>query len=685
MSKKNFLALQKYFNKINIFKKKKRPQMFRTIVFGVRTRILALLTLVMVVILTFIAVILYQHQKEIIHDEKMSNVETLTRILSGPAELYLDRGVDTTDGEAKLKFDLIEKEAVNFKSYNADISKIIITDEKGITRYSTDKKETGADMKKSRYISKALELQENTLGSYDPNEDESYLKKLGKKKPEPYLAILYPVYLKNGLSIDILNDYKKYYTAYHEAQTTQNKIQIFAALKTKYKDILGEDFNAEPVKKKEPVRETKPKTSAAKGQKKEAVKETKIVKETKAAEKEDEVTRVNDIDFLFHRLITHAMKSRNKSYSLSKKDAGLIKEDWLFSQKKQKNDAKKNDLLSKENQLAEDIKDNISKLADSLEKSRRLGIIAVVFNTEKIEKERERILHSIIIPLIGPVDSTNFVLVLFLVIAVAFFIVLNYMVKNIKKLELWAMDVAAGNLGKKIEIESNDEIGRLGDAFNHMLKEIVVKYHLEKFVSSSTKTMIAKQSAESASISLGVTERKNFAFIFSDVRGFTSFSEKNDPETVIDVLNFYLELQSEIVKSNRGDIDDYVGDQIMAHFSGERRADIAIECAIRMMKDIRKTNEVRLKQGLPVFEVGMGIHGGDVVTGNIGSKFRMDYACVGDAVNLTSRLCSAAPSGEIYVSQELFLQAKKKYPHEIIPPITVKGKKATIAVVRLKV
>lgn len=677
MAKKNYNILKK------LLKKRKRPALFRKVFFGVRTRILALLILVMVVILTFIAVILYQHQKEIIHDEKMANVETLTHLLSGPAELYLDRGVDTTDSEARLKFDLIEKESLNFKLYNPDILKIIITNEKGIVRYSTERKDAGADYRKSRYIGKALDLKEDTLSSYDPSEDESYLKKIKKnKKPETYLAVMSPVYLKKGIGIDILNDYRKYYAAHQEAKTTQSKNQMYAALKTKYNDILGSDFTAEPEIKKDKI-EKNPKVRIKAPVKKSPKKEA--VKETKPVETEIAVTRINDIDFLFHRVMTYYLKNRNRNQELLKKDAYLVKEDWLFALKKQKNEARKNDLLSKENEITGEIRQNMEKLSDAIEKSRRLGIIAVVFNTEKIEKERQRILNSIIIPIIGPVDGISFILVLFLIIAAAFFIVLNYMVKNLKKLEHWAIEVAEGNLGTKIDISSQDEIGRLGDVFNHMLKEIVVKYHLEKFVSASTKSMIVKQSAESSSINLGINERKHLSFIFSDVRGFTSFSEKNDPETVINVLNYYLELQSVIVKASRGDIDDYVGDQIMAHFTGERQADVAIECAVKMMKEIRKTNDERKKQGLPVFEVGIGVNGGDVVTGNVGSKFRMDYTSVGDAVNLTSRLCSAAAAGEILVSQDLFLLAKKKYPHEIIPPIMVKGKKESIAVVRLKV
>ncbi len=216
-----------------------------------------------------------------------------------------------------------------------------------------------------------------------------------------------------------------------------------------------------------------------------------------------------------------------------------------------------------------------------------------------------------------------------------------------------------------------------------MIDEIRAKYHLEKFVSRSTRSMISGSMTAENGPDLGVTGRKTLAFIFSDVRGFTSFSEKNDPETVIEVLNYYLELQSNIIKGNKGDIDDFVGDQIMAHFSGETRADRAIDTAIKIMKSVAGTNAERAGAGLPVFEVGIGVHEGDVVTGNIGSKFRMDFACVGDAVNLTSRLCSAAGAGEIFVSQDLFDRAKKKYAVAGRPSIEVKGKEKRVKIVKI--
>ncbi len=664
----------------HLFGKGKNKKEFRRVYFGIRSRFLVMLSLVMVIIIGFIAVILYQHQKAIIEDEKKSNAETLTRILSSPAELYLDRGIDASDSEVKLKYGLIEREAYNFKTYNSDITKILLTDEKGLVRFSTEKKDFGSSYKKIRYIGKGLLLPEDTFESYDPKDDNEYLKSLKKKQlPEPFISIVYPIFLKAGLAVDVLQDYAKYYSQYHEAKSAQEKNKISSLLFAKYKDTLNDEFL--PAESNEKQGKAFSRISARPKIKNKTAVPT--VKEIEPDEKK--ITKEEDIDFLFHHLFIYSMEKRAKKFQLSKKDIYLTSDKWLFDLKKKKLEAKINNILPREAEIQDEIRANMSILANEMESSRRLGTLAVVFNTEKIEKNREKILSTIIIPFFGPVKATIFITIILLFISLMFFIILNFMVKNIKKLENWAVAVAEGNLDNRIEISTRDEIGRVGDAFNHMLEEIVVKYHLEKFVSSSTKSMIKKQNISKGDVTLGINERRTFAFIFSDIRGFTSFSEKNDPETVIGVLNFYLELQSQIIKNSRGDIDDYVGDQIMAHFGGKKRADTAIETALKMMKAINLANEERQIAGLPVFEVGIGVHGGDVIAGNVGSEFRMDYTCVGDAVNLTSRLCSAASAGEILVSKELFEQSEKKRSHEKMASISVKGKKELVDIVKLVV
>ncbi len=101
------------------------------------------------------------------------------------------------------------------------------------------------------------------------------------------------------------------------------------------------------------------------------------------------------------------------------------------------------------------------------------------------------------------------------------------------------------------------------------------------------------------------------------------------------------------------------------------------------MQQIKATNKQRQQQGLAVFDIGIGVHGGDVVVGNIGSEFRMDLACVGDAVNLSSRLCSAAKGGEILISDELYEHSSKTFTAKNATAISVKGKESKIKIKKI--
>ncbi|MDY6933117.1 MAG: adenylate/guanylate cyclase domain-containing protein [Spirochaetota bacterium] len=573
------------------------------------------------------------NQRRLLEDEKYRKASTLTRILSGPAEFYLDKNIMTTKEELRIKYETIVRESSNFKTYNDDIVSIILTDERGIIQFSTQK-----SMRKQKstqsYIKRCLKQKEEKLYFYDYTE-----KKKNKKTKEVinkrYRAITYPIFLHRGNVVNLLKDFKKYYNKYHNSDKKARN-QIYRSLWRKYRKTLGDEFNNQKLKKQDGFPSI--------------------------------IVKASDIDFLFLKLFSNIMTYRDKR--IKKGEKWLWRDKWLFLQKKKKIDAYLNDMPARAKEINDLIIKRLNYLSSQVENVRRLGALAIIFNVDMIKKELGQNISQVM----------NIALVMIILCGIAFLIVLNYMIQNLKKLEKWALIVSAGNLGTKIEIDSNDEIGRLGDIFNNMLDELKMKYHLEKFVSRSTRSMIGRKKGD---VAIGTTKRMNLAFIFSDVRGFTSFSEKNDPETVIEVLNFYLELQAKIITSKKGDIDDYTGDEVMAHFGGEKRADTAIETAIEIMRSIKRANMERTKKNLPIFEVGIGVHGGDVVVGNIGSSFRMDYACVGDAVNLSARLCSLAKPSEILVSKELFLHAKKKYRFQEIPPIYVKGKGKKIPIVRI--
>jgi class 3 adenylate cyclase len=610
----------------------------REVYFGLRVKFLGLFTLVMAVIIAVLTLIMYLNNRQLILKEKYTKARSLTRILSGPAEFYLDKNIDTTKGELETKYQIIQRESQNFTAYNDDISKIVLTDETGRVVFSTSKWDYGR-MAGIPNLKEALQQKEEKLLSHDFTVEVKD-KKTRKINSTNYHVITYPIFLHKGNAVNILDDFNRLFLEYHGADK-RRKNQIYLYLWKKYGNVLDKDFDTANHKKE------------------------------KEKEKPEKVTKANDADFLFLSLFNYCMTYQKKG--ISGKERWLWNDRWLYTEKEKKNRAYLEDNPTKAKEIDDLIVSRITRLSERVESVRKLGVLAVVFNVDIFKKVSKRDTQQIII----------IALIMMAVTCIAFFIVLSFTIKNLKKLERWAISISKGNLDEKIEIVSNDEIGRLGDISNYMIDEIKLKYHLEKFVSRSTKNMINGKKAVAGEIDLGAVGRKNLAFLCSDIRGFTSFSEKNDPGTVIEVLNLYFEFQSNIIKGYKGDIDDYVGDQIMAHFSGEKRAERAADTAVKIMSEIEHLNVERKRSGLPVFEVGIGIHDGDVVVGNVGSKFRMDFACIGDAVNLTSRLCSAAKAGEILISRHLIKQTKKKYHLETIPPLELKGKEKKVQVVKI--
>lgn len=235
-----------------------------------------------------------------------------------------------------------------------------------------------------------------------------------------------------------------------------------------------------------------------------------------------------------------------------------------------------------------------------------------------------------------------------------------------------ARRVGTGDLDVHLEIHTLDELGTLADRFNHMVDEIKEKLQMSKFVSGSTVQMIRDQ-RNKGDVQLGGV-RQDLAFFFSDVRGFTAWSEKTPPENVVQVLNEYLDLQTQIVKRFGGDIDKYVGDEIMAVFSGPDKDDHCLTAAVAVVQNLKKFNEIRTGKGLTALNVGIGCHSGEVIVGNMGSRDRMDFTAIGDVVNLSARLCSAAEALQVVTTKEMLAKAKRRFRIREMEAIRVKGK-----------
>ncbi len=239
--------------------------------------------------------------------------------------------------------------------------------------------------------------------------------------------------------------------------------------------------------------------------------------------------------------------------------------------------------------------------------------------------------------------------------------------------------VGTGNFNVSTDIRTNDEIGELGKRINEMIIGLRERFNLEKFVSRQTVDYVKK--ADELGVKLG-GERKQATVFFSDIRGFTSFSEKVEPEKVVSMLNTILSKQAEIVKKHDGDIDKYVGDELVAVFQGERMVHNAVYCAVEIQK-MMKTIPALVGEEIAI---GIGINSGEMVMGAMGSEERMDFTVIGDAVNLGARLCSSAGRGQILLSEysARFVLQDESITLNRLDPIKVKGKEASIDIFEAK-
>lgn len=243
-------------------------------------------------------------------------------------------------------------------------------------------------------------------------------------------------------------------------------------------------------------------------------------------------------------------------------------------------------------------------------------------------------------------------------------------VRPVQLIERLASRVGSGDLSGLLDIASLDEIGSLARRINEMVQGLRERFHLQKFVSQ--QTVNAVRASDLSGVVLGGV-RKSATVFFSDIRGFTSFSESVQPERVVSMLNNVLTAQAAIIKRHGGDIDKYVGDELVAVFEGDDMAVRAVRAALDIQREVPITLAVE-DRGLIM--LGVGINTGEMIMGAMGSVERMDYTVIGDHVNLGSRLCSAAEPGQILISERTFTLLANPTWCVVTPlePIKVKGK-----------
>ena len=225
----------------------------------------------------------------------------------------------------------------------------------------------------------------------------------------------------------------------------------------------------------------------------------------------------------------------------------------------------------------------------------------------------------------------------------------------------------------------------LEQAVSQELEKRRVRNLFSRFISPEmVDQMIATQDLST------LNKRADISIIFSDIRGFTTLSEKLTPEEVVALLNPYLEAMSKVIYKHGGTVDKYEGDAIMAFFGEpvpfKDHAVRAMRAALDMRKALTELKNQWAKEGRPSkIEMGIGINSGEVFVGMVGSEQRINYTVIGDNANLASRLQDLTKTYDwpILISESTYQHVKDGFDCEFADAVTVKGKTRAVNVYKV--
>jgi adenylate cyclase len=180
--------------------------------------------------------------------------------------------------------------------------------------------------------------------------------------------------------------------------------------------------------------------------------------------------------------------------------------------------------------------------------------------------------------------------------------------------------------------------------------------------------------------------RRDMSVLFSDIRGFTSITERGNPDELVGQLNEYFTVMVDIVFRHQGTVDKFVGDLVMAIFGApvddDRHPEHAVAAAVDMVAGLGALNRKWAGEGRPTLDIGIGINSGEMVAGNIGSSSIMSYTVIGDNVNLASRLESLNKDYQtrIIISGATRQRLDGRFEVRPLGDVIVKGKTQTVSI-----
>jgi adenylate cyclase len=231
---------------------------------------------------------------------------------------------------------------------------------------------------------------------------------------------------------------------------------------------------------------------------------------------------------------------------------------------------------------------------------------------------------------------------------------------NLRHLTYKTQQIAGGDLGQRV-----DFMGDFSTAFNKMTQQLKDSYQelerrnefIRKVFGRYTSDEVVEALLDAPDgLKLG-GEKREVTILMSDLRGFTALAERLEATEVVSLLNHYLSAMVDVIQRNGGTIDEIIGDAILVLFGApvamQNDAQRAVLCALGMQQAMGAVNEQNVQKGWPEIEMGIALHTGEVVVGNIGSVKRSKYGVVGRTINTTARIESFTVGGQVIVSPTL--------------------------------
>ena len=252
--------------------------------------------------------------------------------------------------------------------------------------------------------------------------------------------------------------------------------------------------------------------------------------------------------------------------------------------------------------------------------------------------------------------------------------------KPVLQLAEGARKIAAGDYQHRVRLKQEDELGSLAGSFNQLSGGLAERDRVRDLLGKVVSPEVAAELLRK-DVTLGGEERE-VTVLFSDLRNFTTMSERLAPQEMLGILNRYFTCMGGIIEKHGGVVDKYMGDALMALFgaplSNSDDADRAMQAALEMTEAVDDLNRQWDGRGLPAIGIGIGINTDVVVAGNMGSKTRLNYTVIGDGVNLASRLQGLTKTQEyetrIIISGSTLAKAKQQYRTRRLGEVAVKGK-----------